>query len=97
MGRRADGIGLIDKVLRLSLRDPLVHELLLGISAAHFVTKRYEEAVVCANQSLEWQADQPEAYGVRRPATGRNEGASGVPGRWDTERENSTRGGVVRC
>ena len=50
--------------MRLSPRDPLMHEFLFTIASAHFQAGRLAEAVDCVERSLSLNTDQPSAWRV---------------------------------
>ena len=58
------GVGLIEKAIRLSPRDPAMHEFLFDLGVAHFLSGRYEEAIVWEKKSLRSRPGQPGAYRV---------------------------------
>jgi adenylate cyclase len=64
LGRPDEGVGLIEKAIRLSPRDPVMHEFLFDLGVAHFLAERYEEAIVWEKKSLQSRPDQPGAYRV---------------------------------
>jgi adenylate cyclase len=64
LGRPDQGVGLIEKAIRLSPRDPVMHEFLFDLGVAHFLAARYEEAIVWEKKSLHSRPDQPGAYRV---------------------------------
>jgi TolB-like protein/class 3 adenylate cyclase/Flp pilus assembly protein TadD len=77
-GRPDEGIPMVEKAMRLSPRDPLTHEFLFTISAAHFLAGRLEEAAEFAERSLALKADQPGALrvlGAAQALLGREEEA----------------------
>lgn len=63
-GRPDEGIPMVEKAMRLSPRDPLTHEFLFTIGAAHFTAGRLEEAADFAERSLALRAEQPGALRV---------------------------------
>ena len=69
-GRPDEAIPMIEKAIRLSPQDPLMHEFLFSLASAHFAAGRYEEAVDFARRSLDIQAEQPGAYRVIAAASG---------------------------
>ena len=64
LGRPDESVGLIEKAIRLSPHDPVMHEFLFDLGVAHFLAERYQEAVVCENRSPQARPDQPGAYRV---------------------------------
>jgi adenylate cyclase len=64
LGRPDEGVGLIEKAIRLSPRDPAMHELLFDLGLAHFLAERYEEAIGWEKKSLQSRPHQPGAYRV---------------------------------
>ena len=64
LGQPDEGVEPIEKAIRLSPRDPLMHEFLFDLGIAHFLAERYEEAIVWEKKSLESRPDQPGVYRV---------------------------------
>jgi len=64
LGHPDQGVGLIEKAIRLSPRDPVMHEFLFDLGVAHFLAARYEEAIDWEKKSLRSRPDQPGAYRV---------------------------------
>jgi adenylate cyclase len=64
LGCPEEGAGLIEKAIRLSPRDPVMHEFLFDLGVAHFLAGRYEEAIASEKKSLRSRPDQPGAYRV---------------------------------
>ncbi|MEL7449957.1 MAG: adenylate/guanylate cyclase domain-containing protein [Pseudomonadota bacterium] len=62
--RPDDGIPLVEKAMRLSPQDPLLHEFNYTIASAHFQARRYPQAVEFARRSLELKPEQPGALQV---------------------------------
>jgi adenylate cyclase len=60
LGRPDEAIGLLEKAIRLSRHDPLMFFSVLGLGMVHFVADRYEEALACAERSLQLRSDQPQ-------------------------------------
>ena len=60
LGRPDEGIGLIEKAIRLSRHDPLMFFYVFNLGFAHFVADRYEEALACAKSSLQLRSNQPQ-------------------------------------
>jgi adenylate cyclase len=58
-GQPDDAIAMIEKAVRLSPQDPLAHEFMFNIGAAHFTLERYEKAVEFAQKSLDLKPGQP--------------------------------------
>ena len=55
---------MIEKAMRLSPQDPMMHEFLFTIGSAHFIAGRYRDALGFARRSLEVKPDQPGAWRV---------------------------------
>jgi Flp pilus assembly protein TadD len=53
---------MIEKAMRLSPHDPWMHEFLFNVGAAHFLARRYQEAVDAAQRSLQLRSGQPGVY-----------------------------------
>jgi adenylate cyclase len=68
LGRPDEGIGPIEKAIRLSPRDPVMHEFLFDLGVAHFLAGRYEEAIVsgAGSQLRASGPDRGGASGARR-------------------------------
>jgi adenylate cyclase len=64
LGRPDEGVGLIEKAIRLSPHDPVMHEFLFDLGVAHFLAERYEQAIVWQRKSLGARPDQPGVYRV---------------------------------
>jgi len=64
LGRPDEGVGLIEKAIRLSPHDPVMHEFLFDLGVAHFLAERYEQAIVWERKSLRARPDQPGVYRV---------------------------------
>jgi adenylate cyclase len=64
LGRPDEGVGLIEKAIRLSPHDPVMHEFLFDLGVAHFLAERYEQAIVWERESLRARPDQPGVYRV---------------------------------
>jgi len=60
-GRPDDAIPMIEMAIRLSPQDPLLHEFIFNIGAAHFTAGRYELALEYAHRSLNLRPGQPGA------------------------------------
>jgi adenylate cyclase len=80
-GRPDDAIAMIEKAIRLSPHDPWMHEFLFNVGAAHFLAKRYREAVDSAKRSLQLRSGQPGVYRLLAACyghLGRTEEATGA-------------------
>jgi len=64
LDRPDEGVGMIEKAIRLSPHDPAMHEFLFDLGVAHFLAGRYEEATAWEKRSLQSRPGQPGAYRV---------------------------------
>jgi adenylate cyclase len=69
-GQPDDAIPMVEKAIRLSPQDPLMHEFMFNIGAAHFVAERYDKAVEFAQRSLDLKSSQPGAQRLLAAAYG---------------------------
>jgi adenylate cyclase len=56
-GRPDEAIEKIERAVRLSPQDPMMHFYLYAVAVAHFVAERYEEGVAWAQRSLQDRGD----------------------------------------
>jgi adenylate cyclase len=78
MDQPNDGIDLVEKAIRLSPHDPLMHQMLQNLGVAHLMAGHYEQAATCAKRVLDLRPDQPHAYRLLAASyghLGRNEEA----------------------
>ena len=77
----------MEKAIRLSPQDPLLHEFHYTIASAHFQARRYPQAVEFARRSLELNAVQPGALQVL---------AAALAFEGDTEEAHTTVGQLMK-
>ena len=63
-GRFDEAIPMVEKAIRLSPQDRMLHEFHFTLASAHFLAGRYRQAVEAARSSLNLQADQPGAWRI---------------------------------
>jgi tetratricopeptide (TPR) repeat protein len=61
-GQPDEAIATLEKGMRLSPQDPQMWHFLFGMAAAHAVGRRWEEAVQCAQRSLQRRPNAAMAY-----------------------------------
>jgi len=62
LGQPREGAAMTEKAIRLSPRDPRMHEFLFNLGMARFVAGRHADAADLARRSLEGGADLPRRY-----------------------------------
>jgi adenylate cyclase len=55
--RPEEAIEKLEKAIRLSPKDPVIHFYFYGLAVAHFAAERYEEAVAWSQRSLQARGD----------------------------------------
>ncbi len=63
-----ESVALLEKAIRLSPRDPMLHEFRLYLASAHFVAGRDAEALAEAGRALVLHRESPFAHGLSAAA-----------------------------